>query len=195
MENKIRVFENLLSENEVNTLYNFSASNEELYKANTAETNDFWKHRTMHFFSNMFPMPTEVTELGYKLLDTIKPLIENSIGDGREVWADTINYAKWWDGYEQPPHADGEEPDGTPHPFFWRNFGCVFYLNDNYDGGEIWFPNLNVEMKPKKNMLAFFPGDTLHLHGVRNVTNGIRHTIASFWTYDIQKRMWIYDRR
>ena len=195
MENNIRVYENFLSDYEVDTLYNFSLNNADLYQSDTIETDDFWKNRTLHLFSDRFPIPTEVNIIARNLLSKIKPLIERTIGDGREVWPDTLNYAKWWDGYEQPPHADGEEPDGSIHQFHWRKFGCVYYLNDDYDGGEIWFPNFNMEMKPKKNMLAFFPGDVNHLHGVRNVTNGVRHTIASFWTYDVTKRMNIYDGR
>jgi hypothetical protein len=195
MENKIRVYHNFLSDIEVDILYNFSLNNDDLYKSTTIEPDGFWKNRTLHFFNNRFPIPSDVNFAAQNLLNRIKPLIENTIGDGREVWADTINYAKWWDGYEQHPHADGENPDGSEHPFPWRKFGCVFYLNDDYDGGEIWFPNFNIEMKPKRNMLAFFPGDVDHLHGVRNVTNGVRHTISSFWTYDINKRIQIYDGR
>jgi predicted 2-oxoglutarate/Fe(II)-dependent dioxygenase YbiX len=86
------------------------------------------------------------------------------------------------------PHADSENPDGIPHPFPWRDFASVIYLNDDYDGGTIYFPNLNIELKPLPGTLITFPGTLRYLHGVRRVTGGMRHTIASFITFDESKR-------
>jgi predicted 2-oxoglutarate/Fe(II)-dependent dioxygenase YbiX len=64
----------------------------------------------------------------------------------------------------------------------------VIYLNDDYEGGEIYFPNLSLELKPLPGTLITFPGTLRYLHGVRRVTGGMRHTIASFITFDESKR-------
>ena len=100
-----------------------------------------------------------------------------------EIYADYIGLVKWKDGDFQHPHADGENENGK-HPYHWRHFGCVYYLNDNYDGGEIYFPKQNIELKPKPNTLVFFPGTLEYLHGVKPTTKGIRYTLTSFWTFD-----------
>ena len=92
----------------------------------------------------------------------------------------------------QHAHADGENKN-EKHPFFWRNFGCVYYLNDDYEGGEIYFPNQNIKLKPKPNTLVFFPGTLEYLHGVNPITNGIRYTLTSFWTFDKLHKMNGYE--
>jgi predicted 2-oxoglutarate/Fe(II)-dependent dioxygenase YbiX len=39
-------------------------------------------------------------------------------------------------------------------------------------------------LKPAPRTLIVFPGTLFFLHGVRRVTRGMRHTIASFLTFD-----------
>jgi predicted 2-oxoglutarate/Fe(II)-dependent dioxygenase YbiX len=49
---------------------------------------------------------------------------------------------------------------------------------DDYTGGELFFPNLNLEMRlPAGSLLVFPAGDyKLYAHGVRTVTSGSRMT-------------------
>ena len=117
--------------------------------------------------------------------------IQNTIREktGKLLYTDTYNLAKWRVGDLQHPHADAEEPDGRPHPFPWREYGCMLYLNDSFEGGEIYFPNQGIELKPEPGMLAFFPGTLEYLHGVREVTEGTRYTLASFWTTNYDRRL------
>lgn len=57
-------------------------------------------------------------------------------------------------------------------------YGLVFYLNDDYQGGELYYPGLDFEIKPKKNsVLIHYAGIE---HGVRDVKSGIRYVITSF---------------
>lgn len=192
MENKIKVIENFLDDKDAKTLLDFCKSNPELYNQTSHEPNSFWDKRTLPIFADNIPI--EIQNIGWDYLNLISQNISLSAG-GKHLWCDTMNFVKWWDGYIQQPHADGEEPDGSEHIYSWRKFGCVYYLNDDFDGGEIHFPNFGVEIKPKPNMVAFFPGDVAHLHGVRNTTNGIRHTLASFWGFDESKKMPEYVSR
>lgn len=56
------------------------------------------------------------------------------------------------------------------------------YLNDDYSGGEIYFPDYDLEIKPKSGQLIMFPGGHEFKHGVRTVTSGSRYTMSSFLT-------------
>lgn len=100
----------------------------------------------------------------------------------KAVYADSLNLIKWPHGYVQPAHSDLENYNGEPHIYNWRQIGCVLYLNDQFEGGEIHFPQHGVTIPVKPRMLAFFPGDVNHAHGVNRVLNGTRYTISSFWT-------------
>ena len=52
----------------------------------------------------------------------------------------------------------------------------MYYLNDDYEGGEIFFPDYNLKIKPKPNSLLMFPGNENYAHGVKEVTKGFRYT-------------------
>jgi len=93
---------------------------------------------------------------------------------------------RWPKGAMQFPHADKElheGPDaGTPNEFPWYDLGTVFYLNDDYEGGELFFPLQDIKFKPKPRAAYFFPGDKNYIHGVTKVTSGTRYTAPFFWT-------------
>jgi predicted 2-oxoglutarate/Fe(II)-dependent dioxygenase YbiX len=152
-------------------------------------TADYWAGRTL--------APDRLTEnsildsfrhIRDRVVKTIHGTLEEHFGPQPPLFADLVNFARWPSGYELHPHADSENPGGVPHPFPWRDFASVIYLNDEYEGGEIYFPNLGIELKPRPGTLIAFPGTLRYLHGVRRVTSGMRHTIASFITFDESKR-------
>jgi hypothetical protein len=88
----------------------------------------------------------------------------------------------WRPGDFQPPHADKEQPDGSPNPFPFYDLSSLIYINDDYKGGEIYFPQHDIEIKPSAGDAVFFPGDRFYLHGVKELKEGLRFTIPIFWT-------------
>lgn len=63
----------------------------------------------------------------------------------------------------------------------YASFGMVYYANDDYEGGELYFPVKNIVMKPKKNSLVIFDASSKDsVHGVKEVTSGKRYAIPSF---------------
>lgn len=51
------------------------------------------------------------------------------------------------------------------------------YLNDNFEGGELVFNNLNIQIKPKPGLLVIY--DPTELHSVKKVYNNDRYCIGS----------------
>lgn len=100
------------------------------------------------------------------------------------LYGDTLQIVRWLPGYELQPHADRENPDGAPHPFPWRDFAAITFLNADFTGGELYFPNQSLVVKPSPGVSIIFPGDLNYLHGVNAVKTGVRYTVASFFTYD-----------
>jgi hypothetical protein len=100
---------------------------------------------------------------------------------GRRLYSDTIQVVSW-DGQEMPPHQDDRHPDGSPHNTPWREWAGVIYLNDDFEGGDIYFQETGISYKPVLGSLIFFEG--WRWHGVRRVTRGIRYTAPSWFTSD-----------
>jgi hypothetical protein len=93
---------------------------------------------------------------------------------------------RWLPGQFQMPHADKElheGPDaGKPNDFPYYDIAGLFYINDDYEGGELYFPNQGIRFKPKAGAAYFFPGDMHYVHGVSEIKSGIRYTVPFFWT-------------
>jgi len=87
----------------------------------------------------------------------------------------------WGVGEYQPLHADGEDPEGNPNEAFIVDYGSVIYLNDDYEGGEIYFPDQKIDFKPKAGTVVFFPSNNMFIHGVKEITKGERYTCPQFW--------------
>lgn len=102
------------------------------------------------------------------------------------VWPTHPAIVRWPEGTLQHPHADKElheGPDaGTENEFPWYDIGTIFYLNDDYEGGELHFPKQKIAFKPKARAAYYFPGDLNYIHGVNIVKKGCRYTSPWFWT-------------
>ncbi len=61
-----------------------------------------------------------------------------------------------------------------------RDVSFLFYLNDQYGGGELEFPELGLTIKPKKGMMIAFPSYKEFAHKVHPVTWGHRYTLVSW---------------
>jgi hypothetical protein len=76
---------------------------------------------------------------------------------------------KWNQGQSMGPHFDGQDGDST------LAFSLVAYINDDYEGGEIHFPNQNITIKPKAGSLIMFPSQEPYVHEVMPITSGTRY--------------------
>ena len=57
----------------------------------------------------------------------------------------------------------------------------IFYINDDYEGGELYFPALDFEYKPKAGDFITFPSYEKFTHGVKPVLSGSdRYVLAGF---------------
>ncbi len=146
---------------------------------------DYWAGRTLTLPQvRDAAMQSLMRDLQRRIIRKVHGLLDDRLGPQPPLYADVINFARWPPGYELLPHADAENPGGEPHPYPWRHFASVIYLNDDYGGGAIHFPELGIELRPPVRTLLVFPGTLDYLHGVRAVTHGMRHTLASFLTFD-----------
>ena len=61
-----------------------------------------------------------------------------------------------------------------------RKLSCIFYLNDEYEGGKIQFAfpakDESLEVEPKKNRMIVWPSNFLFPHRVTPVKKGIRYS-------------------
>jgi len=61
-----------------------------------------------------------------------------------------------------------------------RDLSIVIFLNDDFNGGELVFPALEVCVQPSAGTLVCFPSDHNFVHGVNPVTSGERFTLVTW---------------
>lgn len=89
---------------------------------------------------------------------------------------------RWTPGTQQSPHADKQLNDGKPNPFPLYDINSIIYWNENFEGGQFYYPEHGLEFPIKAGMAVAHPGDIHYLHGVREVISGVRWTTPSFYT-------------
>lgn len=102
----------------------------------------------------------------------IRSYVEDCSGETLEMESFTL--VRYTEGQFFAEHSDGGEGLN-------RKISIVIYLNDDYEGGEIYFRNLNLTMKPRANSLVIFPSTEEFVHEAKPVISGTKYVITSFW--------------
>jgi len=91
-------------------------------------------------------------------------------------------------GGHYKPHIDGESIWVSPRgEKIWkkstdRDISTVFFLNNNFEGGDFVFPDLKIRIRPEPGMMVCFPSNHHYMHGVEPVTRGKRYSIVTWST-------------
>ena len=128
---------------------------------------------------------------GYSAVDVIKCYIKPHIGEILErLKMDipencSVEVLKYRAGSSNGIHFDGEGDHTLSQTSTiqaeWKQTGIVL-LNDSFDGGELFFPNLAMgfDKTSKGNLVLFTAGNSprSHAHSVNKVLNGTRYTLV-----------------
>lgn len=188
------VVPDFLSPAQCETLADF-ARGEDFSRNRELIGDDYWKSRLL-FYSDILGQRPDLAAIMKAASEGAVQQIARFYRLTRPIFADTLQLVRWSEGMHMVPHADRANADGSPHPFAHRDFASIIYLNDDYDGGEIYFPALDAMLKPRAGMLVAFTGGWRHEHGVLKVRGGVRFTMPAFYSFDRSRRdLALYDDR
>jgi hypothetical protein len=88
-------------------------------------------------------------------------------------WHDSYQVLKYGKDQHFSNHIDDS-------PAFHRRISTLYYLNEDYLGGEINFPRFNLKIKPLANQMILFPSTYVYNHYVSPVTEGTRYVVVSW---------------
>lgn len=71
---------------------------------------------------------------------------------------------------------------------FDRTVSVIVYLNDDYSGGEIEFPDFDVFHKPRAGDVLFFPSAYSYVHNIKEITEGTRYAVVNWYTFINDKK-------
>lgn len=148
---------------------------------------DFWRGRILYFRDILAARPGSAAlmqDAQRRVTERLRSFYKLTV----PVFADTVQLVRWPTGLHMPAHADRANQDGSPHGMAFRDFASVVYLNDTFEGGELYFSRLDLTIKPAAGMLLAFTGGWHHEHGVLKLTSGERLTMPAFYTFDASHR-------
>jgi hypothetical protein len=85
-------------------------------------------------------------------------------------------------------HADGINVTAIQNRYIpikkIRNMSVIIALNDDYDGGEFYFPQQDYKIKLKKGQVIVFPPYWTHKHMVNSPLNGTYRYTINTWLFE-----------
>lgn len=131
-----------------------------------------------------FGLPDTVfTDINAKLQEAVTAVY------GKIVKPSSIHAQKWEIGSSANPHSDNSDFDGNPTEGFDNlKYVGILYLNKDYEGGELFFPEHDISIHPNAGSMYIFSGGVENIHGVTEITSGTRYSIVSFWDFDYREQ-------
>ena len=92
-------------------------------------------------------------------------------------YMEAINFIRYGENQHFQVHTD--------HGFSYTcTVSSVVYFNDNYEGGELWFPYLDLTFKPEAGDIVMFPSTFIYAHAARPVTSGVKYSGVTMFDYN-----------
>jgi hypothetical protein len=190
INNKINIIENFISKDTceflINVLKKHTVEDPKRKGFHIALNLDHFAALSILDKSELFERKDDEFNLAAKKIEEIINNITKEVSKfyNIEYILKTFCYTKMDVGTKNRIHADnkyidfdGNIKDRTSEI---EDRSVLLYLNDDYEGGNLEFPNQNISLKPKTGTLVFFEGNEDTIHGVSEVLSGERINLISF---------------
>lgn len=121
-------------------------------------------------------MPNHIVEILSKIFKTAYENFIEMYDIKIEPVSELFNVVKFEKGYAMHLHVDVLSVSAL-------HLASVYYINDDYSGGEINFPDHDLTIKPNANSLILFPGNENYWHETLKVKENTRYTSTKFFKF------------
>ena len=92
---------------------------------------------------------------------------------------------KYWEAFNFIKYGPGQHfKEHQDHGYSYNcTVSLVAYINDDYDGGELYFRLQNLNIKPKAGDLYVFPSNFMYPHQAMPVHSGTKYSIVTMLDY------------
>jgi len=144
---------------------------------NPSEINPYPDYYSSRFGGTSLPYNKTVMDILVKYGKESNAVHETNNPEIGKVYVYKAFGSHWTAGGLGGVHIDGQDPEP------WIEWSTVVYLNDDFEGGKIFFPYQEFEYAPEKYSAVFFPGDDkAYAHGISEVASGHRYTMLFMHT-------------
>lgn len=147
--------------------------------AESVDEEEWWKENNGWYkgkFLSIQDMP--LIKTSFTISDRFAKLFENNKDYN---FGGPVSIHRMLPGEEMFVHADFPEIDNIEEDYVL--FNAALYHN-KFDGGELFYPELGIEYKPKPGDLVMHPGTTRYRHGVSKVVGDQTRYMSNTWVAD-----------
>jgi hypothetical protein len=166
----IKIAEDFLSGSEVSFLLETILKIEPW---NTGDTGPILPNTTMQLNTLLQHSP-EAVKLTNSIKDRIYKFIVDEFKETKPIQGH-IYFSRRRPENLSLPHRDSSSPEDP------LKYACVLYLNNNFDGGDLLYPEQDYKLTPKPGLLTVH--DAYTLHAIQPYSGAVRYIILCFWSY------------
>jgi hypothetical protein len=152
-------------------------------------------------YKELMPLYRDCVDFKYKKTDIDKDTSKESLAL-QELWQDlydaqfaavedyradhNIMDLKYWEAFNFIKYGPGQHfQEHHDHGFSYNcTVSLVAYVNDDYEGGELYFRLQNLNLKPEAGDLFIFPSNYMYPHRAMPVHSGTKYSIVTMLDYN-----------
>ena len=130
------------------------------------------------------PRNEETAEL-YDMHESIFRAVKSCVDDYGYHWGVGINAYEAFNFVKYEGAGTHFRIHADHGPTYVTTISIVVYLNDDYEGGDIWFPRMdNLSIKPKAGDIVVFPSTYIYEHASQDMISGTKYSVVIMSDYN-----------
>lgn len=123
---------------------------------------------------------SELYDMHKEMFDAIHPNVQ----DYGQYWGVGISYYEAFNFVKYEGAGKHFNIHADHGPAYVTTVSVVAYLNDNYDGGELYFPRFDLTIKPKQGDVLVFPSTYIYEHASLPMKSGTKYSVVVMTDYN-----------
>lgn len=135
----------------------------------------------------------DVNAVLYDMHEETFQAVKTTTEDYGQYWGvgiryfESFNYVKYdGPGTRFKIHADHG-------PSYISTTSVVAYVNDDYEGGEIYFPRFDLRLKPDAGDIVVFPSTYVYEHASEDIVSGTKYSVVVMTDYNDRNGNRVFD--
>lgn len=120
----------------------------------------------------------------YDMHESLFQTIRRCVDDYGSYWGVGVRYYESFNFVKYEGAGTHFKIHSDHGPTYVCTVSVVAYLNDDYEGGEIYFPRFDLTIKPKKGDIVVFPSTYIYEHASQDMISGTKYAVVVMTDYN-----------
>lgn len=126
---------------------------------------------------------TSENEKLYKMHESIFQKVRKCMDDYGRYWGVGINSYEAFNFVKYEGAGTHFKIHADHGPTYVATISVVVYLNENFEGGELYFPRFDLKYKPKTGDIVIFPSTYIYEHASEDMISGTKYSVVIMTDY------------